>query len=131
MMTNIFERASKQKLRFEAGKGLIAVEDLWDLSLQSLDKLAKATNKELKESDDESFIKAKSTANTELNLKMDLLKHVIQYKLDLADAAKVKAAKAAELEQLKAIYADKAHDELKGMSKEDLAKKIAELESNS
>ena len=127
-MKNIFERASKQKLRFATSKGQMAVEDLWDLSLQSLDTLAKKVNKQLKDEGEESFIEAKSTANTELNLKMDLLKYIIQYKLDLKDAAAKRTEKAAKLAQLKEIYADKANEELKEMSKEDLAKQIAELE---
>ena len=40
-MLNIFEKASKQKLRFVTSKGMISSEDLWDMSLQSLDIIAK------------------------------------------------------------------------------------------
>ena len=66
---NIFERASKQKLRFGTGRGLLSVEEVWELSLTALDALARRVNKELKETDDESFIDAKTTVNTELNLR--------------------------------------------------------------
>ena len=126
---NIFERASKQKLRFGTGRGLLSVEEVWELSLTALDALARRVNKELKETDDESFIDAKTTVNTELNLKMDILKHIIKHKLELKEAASSRAEKKARLTQLKTIYQNKANEELEGLSKEDLAKQIAELEA--
>ncbi len=53
---NIFENASKTKVRFETSKGEVSVEELWDLSLTSLDSIAKVISKELKEASEESFI---------------------------------------------------------------------------
>ena len=40
-LTNLFEKASKMKLRFSTTKGVLSTEDLWDLSLESLDRIAK------------------------------------------------------------------------------------------
>ena len=41
----MFEKASRLKLRFKTQNGIIAVDDLWDLTLDSLNTLAKALNK--------------------------------------------------------------------------------------
>lgn len=127
-MTNIFERASKQKLRFATAKGHFATEDLWDLSLESLDTLAKTVHSELKNSEEVSFIKTVSSVNTELNLKMDILKHIIKYKLDLKEAAKTRAEKAAKLEELQELLHDKTKEEMKGLTKDEIAKRIADLQ---
>ena len=45
---SIFEKASRLQLRFASTKGSLSVEDLWGLSLESLDTLAKAVNKQIK-----------------------------------------------------------------------------------
>ena len=44
----MFERAAKRKLRFTSSKGSLSVEDLYDLSLTSLDSIAKGVNRQLK-----------------------------------------------------------------------------------
>ena len=43
-LTNIFEAATRYKYRFPF-KGMISVEDLWDLKLQDLDSVFKLLNK--------------------------------------------------------------------------------------
>jgi hypothetical protein len=128
-MKNIFERASKEKIRFATGKGYLATEDLWDLSLPSLDKVARNVHTDLKNAEEVSFIKTASTASTELNLKMDVIKHIIDYKLNLLDAAKERALKTEKLAELKDLLHDKTKEEMKGLSKEEIAKQIAELEA--
>ena len=65
---NNFEKATRLRLRFETSRGNLNVEDLWRLPLAELDKLAIALNKQLKESSEESFIKAKSKDNKLLEL---------------------------------------------------------------
>ena len=90
----MFEKASKQKLRYKVTSGTISTEDLWDLDLDSLDLLAKTLNKAIKDSEEESFIKSKSTANTTLELKFEIVKHVIEVKLQLEDERKSAKEKA-------------------------------------
>lgn len=101
---SIFEKAVKQKLRFSSDRGLLTVEDLYDLPLKgkavSLDNLAKAVNRQLKAEDEESFVDTASSANTTLNLQLDILKHVIAEKVAERDAATQAAAKKAQREQL-------------------------------
>lgn len=51
----MFKQASKMKLRFATSKGNLSVEDLWDLSLPVLDKLAVSYDEELAKSPRKSF----------------------------------------------------------------------------
>ena len=40
MSNELFKQATQNKYRFESTKGLLTVEDLWDLSLTALDNVA-------------------------------------------------------------------------------------------
>lgn len=128
---SIFEKASKKKLRFKTTKGFLTTEDLWDLSLQSLDSIAKSVNKQLKVEEEESFISEKSKTNVDLNLKLDILKHVIDVKMKQKDRAAKRAETKAQLQNLKELSASKANEELAGKSKAEIDKMIADLEGQS
>lgn len=54
----LFELATRQKLRFASPKGLLTVEDLWDLPMTgntSLDSVSKLANRDVKVSAEESL----------------------------------------------------------------------------
>jgi hypothetical protein len=125
----MFEQASRQKLRFSTTKGVLSTEDLWDLSLESLDALAKGVNKDVKEQSEESFIKKASTVSKDLQFRLDILKHIIEVKLAEKDEAKVKADKRARLERLKEVAARKQETALEARDLADIEKEIAELEA--
>ncbi len=127
-MNDLFKRAAKDKVRFDSTKGSLSAEDLFDLSLESLDVIAKRVNKQLKTEGEESFIGKKSRTNTELELKLDILKDVIKTKQDEDEARKTRAEKREKLENLKALLADKELEEFKGKSKDEILKEITELE---
>lgn len=124
----IFEQASRLKLRFETNKGLLSVEDLWDLSLTSLDNIYRVINKKLKEETEESLITTRSKSNKELDLKIEILKHVVKVKQEEAELKKARQERLNELELLRTLKNEKQIDALKGMSLEDLNKRIVELE---
>jgi len=124
-----FEKASKLKLRFSTNRGELSIEDLWDLSLESLDSIAKATNKQLKSESEESFIGKKSNINSILELKMEILKHVIEVKISEKEAKSQRAIKSAKLAQLKELANNKANEKLSDMSEEEINKMIDDLET--
>jgi TRAP-type C4-dicarboxylate transport system substrate-binding protein len=66
-MENIFEFALRNKLRFNY-RGLITVEDLWDLGAQGLDYIYKGLMSEKRQTETESLIE-KKTENTMLEAK--------------------------------------------------------------
>ena len=109
---NNFEKATRLRLRFETSRGNLNVEDLWRLPLVELDKLAIALNKQLKESSEESFIKAKSKDNKLLELRFDIVKHIIETLLSEDEEKKKAADKRAKREQLLDLIAKKKNQEL-------------------
>lgn len=124
---NIFERASRGKVRFATSKGYLSTEDLWDLSLQSLDAIAKGISKKLKEEAEESFIAAQSEKNTELTLQLDILKHIISAKLVAQEAAKKQAETKAKKAQIEELILNKKSKDLEGKSVEELTAMLDEL----
>lgn len=102
----LFEKATRKKIRFATELGNLSVEDLWDLPLENLDRVAQKLHKEVKEGEDESFITdAKPTlAFLETKTKFDVIKRVIEVRLiekEAAEkAAKTRAKKAKALEEL-------------------------------
>jgi hypothetical protein len=130
---NLFEKASRQKFRFQTVKGFISTEDLWDLPLQSknqfdLDNVAKAVNAELKSVTEESFVATTTNpAKDRLTTQLELVKYIISIKLQANEELKVAAVKSAERSKLIAILGEKQDAALKALSQEELAKKIAEL----
>lgn len=124
----MFEKASRMKLRYQTNRGVISVEDLWDLSLESLNAIAISLNKKLKESQTESFIKTKTKDTTELELKFNIVKHIIDVELSEAEARKNAAEKRAKKQKLMGLIAKKQDAELEGKSVDELMKELAALE---
>ena len=82
MPENIFEIATREKIRFETSRGEIGVEELWDVPLTSknqfdLDNIAKAVNKKIKDQEEESFVKVKSAESNTLKLKLEVVKRAL------------------------------------------------------
>lgn len=132
-MSNIFKQAAQLKMRFPSVRGFLIAEQLFDLPLTSkngfdLDTVAKDVNKLLKEQAEESFV---STTENPLasvyQVMLDIVKEIIADKLAEAAAARTRSANAAERQSLLALLDEKNKDELKGLSKEELQKRINEL----
>ncbi len=128
----MFEQASRIKLRIATNLGSINVEDLWDLPLTSarglsLDDVAKALNAQVKDAQEESFVVEASKASEELQLAFDIVKHIIAVKkVERAEAANA-ADKKAKKQQLLSLISEKANEELKGKTKEELEEMVAAL----
>jgi len=79
---NIFEKASREKYRFPSRKGNLTVEDLWTLSLESLDRVGQNLILMMKE-DVVSLIKNPKSPkrNNETNEDMlEIVKYIISDK---------------------------------------------------
>lgn len=132
-MSNIFKQAAQLKMRFPSVRGFLIAEQLFDLPLTSkngfdLDTVAKDVNKLLKEQAEESFVNATPDPQaTVYQVMLDIVKEVIADKLAEAAAARTRSANAAERQRLLALLDEKNNDELKGLSKEELLKRINEL----
>lgn len=129
---NIFERAARGKYRFASGKGQLTVEQLFDLPLQggaaNLDSIAIALDRELETAAPKSFVSASSgdAARSELEAKLDIVKHVIASKLAAQAAAETRAIKAEKRRRILEVLDRKDNEALEGKSRDEL---IAELEA--
>jgi hypothetical protein len=111
----------------------MTTENLWGLSIESLDSMAIAVNQELKTTEVESFRTISKKRNTEkstLQLKLDILKHILSVKENAELAAKTRAEKRAKVAQLQDLIAQKSNEALASTSLEDLQKMVAEIGSD-
>lgn len=126
---DIFEKASRQKVRFQLDGVItnINTEDLWHINLDgnskvTLNKLAKQVSRELRESSEEDFVKESTSKNSSLELKLDLLKHVIDVRKAEQKAREEAAEKKAQRQEILSIIQDKKKQALRDMPVEDLEK---------
>ena len=123
---NIFEFASRNKIRFPF-KGMISVEDLWDLSLTNLDSIYKTLNKQVKQSEEESLLSTKASVDTELEVQIAIVKHIVSVKLAEKEDAEKASAKKAQKQKIMSIIATKQDEALQNSSIDDLKKMLDEL----
>lgn len=122
----IFEYAAKHKLRFPY-RGSITTEDLYDLSPADLDRIYKTLAREAKKNEEESLLADKKDEDVDLNVKIDIIKHIVTEKLAAIERAKKAAATKMQAEKIRAIIAEKQDAALKEMSPEELNKMLEEL----
>lgn len=125
--TNIFEVATRGKLRFPF-KGMISVEDLWDLSVQNLDSVFKALNSERKQSEEESLLNVQTKEDEVLEIKIEIVKHLVEIKVSEQEERNKAKDKKEQKQKLMAILARKENEELEGKSTEEIKKMIEALE---
>lgn len=131
----MFEKASRIKLRFETTKGLLSVEDLWELPLTStsskvnLDEIARGLHQKVTTQTDISFVNptAKSPAAEKDQLSLDIVKHIIQVRLAENEAAAKARANAEQKKKILEILDQKDTESLKGKSEDELRAMIKEL----
>lgn len=101
----IFEYASRNKLRFASVRGELTVEQLWDTPLRSrddfnLDIIARGVNRGKSAASEESFVETtKNPAQERLSTALEVVKHVIATKLAEEQAAQQRVENRAELKK--------------------------------
>lgn len=124
---NIFENASRIKCRFDSPQGTLCVEDLWDLPLQtsrvgkaSLDNIAINLDKQIKDSGTVSFVDAAPAGNNELNLKFEIVKHIIEVRKAENLAAETRRTNAEKKQRILALIGQKEDEALASKSVDEL-----------
>lgn len=123
---NLFEAAVRSKYRFPF-KGSITTEDLWDLSVQDLDRVFKALNAEAKQSQEESLLKVRDKQAEILDRKIEIVKHIVAVRQAEIAAMKEAADKKAQKQRILEIIAKKEDDALQNMSVEELQKMVENM----
>lgn len=130
---NIFETATRTKLRFTSARGELTIEQLWDIPLRSRDDfnlnvIAKTASKAFKEIAEENFVDQTRTAEyTRRELALEVIKYVIDTKLGEEERAIDLAGKRQEKEKLLKILAEKQEGKLSELSEKELQKRIEAL----
>lgn len=125
MENNIFFNALKQNYRFSY-KGTLTTEDLFDLSVESLDDIYKNLKKLQKEADEDSLlVKAKKEDNI-LAEKIAIVRAIVEDKMIEKERARNAAKKRAQNQRILEIMADKQDAALRDKSIEELQAMLAE-----
>lgn len=122
-MEKMFEFALKNKVRFPY-RGLISVEDLFDLNVRELDSIFKTLNAQVKKAQEESLLATKSKEDEVLSCQIEIVKHIVNTKLDEAEAAKQSREIKEKKQKIMEIMAAKKDEALHNMSVDDLQKML-------
>ena len=124
----MYKEAIKGNYRFRSSIGNLEVNDLFRISLDQLNTIAKTISAKIKSAGtEENFISVVSTEDATLAVKLNIVKDVIADKLAeqaVSDAETANAPRIAELIRAKANLQGKATDK---MSEKDIEKELAKL----
>jgi len=129
----LFEKTSKNKLRFETVRGTVSTEDLWDIPLKAkdnfdLDTIAISIEKKIKESEELTFVGATSSSSVN-EFKLDILKHIIKIKIEENELKKEKFEKKKKEKKLLEILSRKKDQALENKSVEELEAELNNLKN--
>ena len=129
----MYKKASQQKLRIATSRGMLSVEQLWDLPKEEIGQLAVALRKRIKDArgingDSElDFLQpAEHSEETVDELTFHILKDIYQTLQANEDSARRLAAKRQRNRKLLEVIARKQDQELEGKSIEELEKMLEE-----
>ena len=121
----MFEKAVRLKLRFNY-KGILNVEDLWDLGLRALDSIYKELNAELKKLSEDSLLEVDQEGEV-TRLKVAIVKHIFSTKQAEQKERESELEKGLKKQRLLGIIADKQDEQFRDMTVEELSTLVEEL----
>ncbi|PAD84987.1 hypothetical protein CHH57_02085 [Niallia circulans] len=124
----IFEVATRTKMRFSF-RGLISLEDLWDLSVRDLDLIFKGLNSELKKVTEESLLDTKTKEDKDLETKIEIVKYIVKVKLEEEDTRLKAKAQKEQKQKILEILSTKQDESLQNKSVDELKAMLEELEN--
>ena len=133
MTTNIFEAATKNKVRFDSPKGLLTVEDLWDLHLTSttgkpnLDRIARDLYNKLNEDGQISFVTPVTKTDDGNQLKFNIVKHIIDIRIAERDSLAEARVRSEKKQTILGIIAQKEAEKLVGTDLDELRRMAESL----
>lgn len=126
----MFEQATRGQFRFSSARGAITTEDLWQLPLSgvfSLNEVAKQLSRDLKQVEEEDFVAKRKVSDEILQVKLDIVKHIIAVKLAEQEDNKQAANKRAQREKILGILARKQENTLEEKTEEELKEMLKDL----
>ena len=132
---NMFEQATRLKLRFAVGTRVnLTVENLWDLPLtnvkgEDLDNIAIELQEKLSTNEKSFVVQQSKTKETQVNqLKFNIVKHIIDVRLEEQKVANLERQRAQEIATLKELQKQAKIRDLQNLSSEEIEERIKSLE---
>lgn len=132
---NMFEQATRLKLRFAVGTRVnLTVENLWDLPLtnvkgEDLDHIAIELQEKLSTNEKSFVVQQSKNKETQLNqLKFDIVKYIIDVRLEEQKIANLERQRAQEIATLKELQKQAKIRDLQNLSSEEIEERIKSLE---
>lgn len=122
----MFETAVRNKMRFPF-KGLITVEDLWDLSTKDLDAVFKTLNSQVKQAKEESLLDTKTREDEVLDMQIEIVKYIVKVKLEEETLRLQAKDKKEKKQKILSILSVKQEENLLNKSVEELEAMLGEL----
>lgn len=122
----MFEVAVRNKFRFPF-KGVISVEDLWDLSVQQLDGIFKTLKSQEKKAQEESLLDTRTPEDEALKTKIDIIRYIVTVKLDEAKQAEHAKENRDQKQKILGILAEKQDADLRSKTPEELQAMLNQL----
>ncbi|RKZ54856.1 MAG: hypothetical protein DRQ44_18560 [Gammaproteobacteria bacterium] len=123
----MFAQATREKDRFELGVGVTYVQDLWDYEPEQLAVVAVALRAKLKKSGEDDFLRTKTPKDKSTKRKLEVVKYIIDTKLDERDARVDLEAKKQEKQVLLKALAKKQEETVDALSETELLAKLDKL----
>ena len=131
----MFEQAARLKLRFAVGTRVnLTVENLWDLPLtnvkgEDLDHIAIELQEKLSTNEKSFVVQQSKNKETQLNqLKFDIVKYIIDVRLEEQKVANLERQRAQEISTLKELQKQAKIRDLQNLSSEEIEERIKSLE---
>ena len=122
----MFEVVVRNKFRFPF-KGVISVEDLWDLSVQQLDGIFKTLKSQEKKAQEESLLDTRTPEDEALKTKIDIIRYIVNVKLDEAKQAEHAKENRDQKQKILGILAEKQDADLRSKTPEELQAMLNQL----
>ena len=123
----MFEVAVRSKLRFPF-KGMVSVEDLWDIPVEGLDSIFKQLNSQVKQASEESLLNKRTVEDEVLDTKIEIVKYIVGVKLEEENQQLQAKAKREQKQKILAIIAEKQDADLQNKSLDELKSMLEGIE---
>ena len=123
---NVFMEATRKKMRFPSTKGMLTVEDLWDLNNNALNEVYMQLKSEKKE-DDGLLPSSNSAYNQEIDVKLEIIRCIYDSKVYAQKVQESNEIRRQQKEKIKEILKDREDGALRNKSTEELEEMLKNL----
>ena len=125
---DIYANALQQGFRYPTSKGEMSTEDLFSLSLTSLDAIYRTLSRSIKREQEESLLNRETAADRTTRQKMDVVKAVVELKQEQNKEKAEKAQKKAQKAFYREALEKKRLEKIGNMSEAELEAALKDVD---